>query len=273
MPARPAAVVVTWGGGARALACLAGLAQTAPQVERILVANGVPPPPGVDASVTIVQLASNTGYAGGANAGADAALERGATHLLLLNDDVQVEAGCVEALVAAAGDDAAAAPHIDAPGADAFAGARIDGRGFGVHGAGATDYLTGAALLVPRAVWERVGPFDERLFLYYEDVDWCVRARALGVRLVVADGARATHAAGSSTGGAQGATLAYYATRNRLWFLAGRRGRAAARREAARSSAAAIASVARGGSREVARARLQGIADWRRGRFGRGPYP
>ena len=274
MPARIAAIVVTLEGGARALACLARLTEAAPEVERILVVNGSAPPAGLDPGVTVVELADNAGYAGGANAGAAAAQARGATHLLLLNDDVLVEPGCVAALAAAAGDDKAAAPRIEAPGADAFSGARIDERrGFGVHAAGATDYLTGAALLVPCTVWDLVGPFDERLFLYYEDVDWCVRARALGVRLVVAPDARAAHATGSSTGGARGPTWAYYATRNRLWFLAGLRGRGAARREAARSAAAAVASLARGGSRAVARARLEGIADWSRGRFGRGPYP
>ena len=48
------------------------------------------------------------------------------------------------------------------------------------------DYLSGACLCISRAAWERVGPFNEELFLYYEDVDWCLRARALGVPLTVA---------------------------------------------------------------------------------------
>ena len=74
---------------------------------------------------------------------------------------------------------------IEAPGADAFAGGRLDARGFGRHEPGALDFLTGAALCLPRAAWERVGPFDERLFLYYEDVEWCLRARAAGFALRV----------------------------------------------------------------------------------------
>jgi GT2 family glycosyltransferase len=45
-------------------------------------------------------------------------------------------------------------------------------------------YISGACLLVSRNAWERVGPFDERFWLYSEEVDWARRARLAGYRIV-----------------------------------------------------------------------------------------
>jgi N-acetylglucosaminyl-diphospho-decaprenol L-rhamnosyltransferase len=45
----------------------------------------------------------------------------------------------------------------------------------------AVDWASGAALLIPRAAWERVGEFDRDIFMYMEDVDWCRRAATLGL--------------------------------------------------------------------------------------------
>ncbi len=43
------------------------------------------------------------------------------------------------------------------------------------------DYVAGACLLMPRAALDKVGPLDERYFLYFEETDWCLRARAAGL--------------------------------------------------------------------------------------------
>ena len=43
------------------------------------------------------------------------------------------------------------------------------------------DYVAGACLLMPRAALERVGPLDERFFLYFEETDWCRRAKDAGL--------------------------------------------------------------------------------------------
>ena len=42
------------------------------------------------------------------------------------------------------------------------------------------DWAVGAALLMRRTAIDEVGPFDERFFMYVEDLDWCWRARAAG---------------------------------------------------------------------------------------------
>jgi GT2 family glycosyltransferase len=55
------------------------------------------------------------------------------------------------------------------------------------------DYVTGCAMLVRREVFERVGPFDERYFMYFEDADLCRRARDAGFRVWCVPRARMWH--------------------------------------------------------------------------------
>ena len=257
------AVVVTWRSHERAVAAVAAVIDERVDCLLVDVESQVP---GAD-----LCLRQNVGFAAGANAGIARAFADGGTHAVLLNDDVIVGSGCIQALIRAAGDSGVASPSIDAPGADAFTGGRIDRkRGFGSHEAGELDFLTGAALCIPRGVWERVGPFNEQLFLYYEDVDWSRRALAAGVELHVALDAHATHDVGSSAGGE---TWAYYSTRNRLWFLQTYVGLRAARREAVRTSWRARLRAVRSSERAVAQAKLAGVEDWSAGRLGKGPYP
>ena len=271
-----AAVVVAWRAGARAGACLRRLAEVAPGARRILVDNEAGDGSGVDApdGTAVLRLPDNRGFSGGANAGLTRAFEDGAVHAVLLNDDLLVEAGCVEALVVAAGEDGAASPRIDGPPGFAFSGGELElQRGFGRHVDGARDYLSGACLCVSQNAWERVGPFDEELFLYYEDVDWSLRARALGVPLTVVLDAHATHSGGASSGGEQGETWAYYSTRNRLWLLEQQQGARVARREAVRTSIRARLRAVRSARRGIALAKLAGVRDWSEHRMGRGPWP
>ena len=222
----------------------------------------------------VLPLRENRGFAGGANAGLGRAFADGAEHAVLLNDDVLVEVGCVEALVAASGQRGAASPRIDGPPGIAFAGGELElVRGFGRHVDGAGDYLSGACLCISRGAWEAVGSFNEELFLYYEDVEWCLRARSHGVPLTVALDARAAHSGGATSGGGEGETWAYYATRNRLWLLEVERGARVAAREAAKTRLRARMRAVQPARRAVARAKLAGVLDWSERRMGRGPWP
>jgi GT2 family glycosyltransferase len=45
------------------------------------------------------------------------------------------------------------------------------------------DWVAGAMMLMPREVFDRTGGFDERLFMYGEDIEWCERIRAEGWRI------------------------------------------------------------------------------------------
>ena len=67
---------------------------------------------------------------------------------------------------------------------------------------------TGGAALYRRSAWEAVGGFDERIFLYYEDLDLALRIAAGGGRCRLAPEARALHAYSASLGAASGAKYA-----------------------------------------------------------------
>lgn len=55
------------------------------------------------------------------------------------------------------------------------------------------EAISGACMLVPRHALERVGGMDEGYFLHCEDLDWCMRFRAAGFRILFEPGARVTH--------------------------------------------------------------------------------
>lgn len=65
---------------------------------------------------------------------------------------------------------------------------------------GPFDWLAGACMLVRRDVFTRVGPFDEGYFLYFEELDFFRRARALGVATWCEPRSRVVHLVGQSTG-------------------------------------------------------------------------
>ncbi|MGQ9544432.1 MAG: glycosyltransferase family 2 protein [Candidatus Bathycorpusculaceae bacterium] len=54
-------------------------------------------------------------------------------------------------------------------------------------------YVNGTAMLTRKDIWKDVGPFDERYFLYGEDLDWCWRARLKGYKLLYVPSARIYH--------------------------------------------------------------------------------
>lgn len=86
----------------------------------------------------------------------------------------------------------------------------------------ATDFVSGASLVVSRKFLERVGPMKEDYFLYYEEVDWAMRRGNLP--LLYCEGAKVYHYAGSSIGSPTSGKMAsplslYFKVRGRLIFL------------------------------------------------------
>lgn len=230
-----AAVVLSWNGRDDTLAALRSLAGE--EVDTIVVDNA-----SEDGSagavaqefpaVELVQNDRNLGYAGGMNVGIRRALELGADHVLLLNNDVEVEPGAVAALVSEADGAGALSPLItfaSHPETVWYAGASFDPkrgyhgrhRGFGrpaaeFTGVSETERACGAAMLIPRAALTKVGLFDEKLFAYHEDTDWSLRARSAGLPVRVVPAARVRHKVSATTGGEGSATAIYFSVRNLL---------------------------------------------------------
>ncbi|MBD3163548.1 MAG: glycosyltransferase, partial [Candidatus Eisenbacteria bacterium] len=83
-------------------------------------------------------------------------------------------------------------------------------------------WVTGAALFIRRELFDRVGGFDEGFFLYFEETDFCFRAREAGHRCWYVPDARIVHVGGQSTG-VTGKANAERRRRPEYWFRSRRR--------------------------------------------------
>ncbi|HZR82397.1 MAG TPA: glycosyltransferase family 2 protein [Candidatus Binatia bacterium] len=161
--------------------------------------------------VELVLLPDNRHFAGGVNAGAERGIARGAAFLMILNNDTELEPGCLAELVATA------TAHHDAgivgpalldtrrreralslgerysPWSLAVPRTLLRVRRAGDGAPYRVGGVMGSALLVTRECFLRVGPYREDLLVYYEEVDFCLRARALGYRPMIAPRAIVRH--------------------------------------------------------------------------------
>ena len=156
------------------------------------------------------------------------------------------------------GDGRGTSPLVDEGTADAPGGEPRD-----------VDFVVGCALMVKRAVLERIGLLDERYFIYYEESDLCARVLAAGHRVVYQPEARLWHKVSQTFGQSSEFTL-YYMRRNVFLYLGlhGRRptlGRLAALGDTLRL--AAVWTVQ--GKRRRRYVLLRAVADYLRGRFGK----
>ncbi len=237
-------VILNWNGFRDTVECLESCRSIAYPALRILVVdNG-----SVDGSETrlrqrfpdleIIQTGRNLGFAGGNNVGIRIALERGADYVLLLNNDTVVHPDLIAALVRTARSDARIGmlcPKIyrfDPPDVLWYAGAHIiewlgwgNHRGDGIRDVGQFDALedvnrpTGCALMVTRAACDQVGLLGEEYFCYCEDLDWGLRARRAGFRIVYDPGTRVWHKVSRSSTGERSSVVLYYYVRNLMLCL------------------------------------------------------
>ncbi|MEM4230386.1 MAG: glycosyltransferase, partial [Candidatus Pacearchaeota archaeon] len=80
------------------------------------------------------------------------------------------------------------------------------------------DFASGACMLIKSDVFKKIGKFDERYFLYYEDSDFCQRAKKTQYKIIYNPKAILWHKNAGSTGGSGSELQDYYLTRNRLLF-------------------------------------------------------
>jgi GT2 family glycosyltransferase len=203
--------------------CLRSLQEHAPSMSyEIVVVDNASADGSVDSvklgwpDVRVIPMPTNVGFARANNAGMRQTISE---LILLLNSDTVVHAGSLDALVRALG---------DLPGASIVGPRLVDESGhpelsFGrmisplnelrqkaVTAASRrriaslssrvrlVDWVSAACLLVRRADAERAGLFDERYFMYCEDVDFCAAVRAQGGRVYFTPSAEVTHLRGRS---------------------------------------------------------------------------
>jgi N-acetylglucosaminyl-diphospho-decaprenol L-rhamnosyltransferase len=238
-------VVVDWNAGTALEACVASVLEDA-AAELVLVDNG-----STDGSAArvrarhpalrLLETGENLGFAAGANRGAAAA--RGEV-LVFLNPDARVLPGAIGRLVGAlaavpgagiAGGGLADADGRWQPAAARFAPVahllldttlgRLPARRW--RAPRRVDWVYGTFMAVRREVFERLGGFDPRYFLYGEDMDLCWRAARLGIGCLVVPAARAVHGANVSARTRFGSGREAEVVKGEMRFYAARAGRTA----------------------------------------------
>jgi len=241
---RVVAVVVNWNGGEENLACLHSLlAQGLSQGDIVFVDNGsgrgtFPQVRATFPGLTYVLNAGNEGYARGCNQGIEIALGRGAEHVFLMNNDVELPAGVLDALCAllerepGVGIVGPLVLYTFDKGRVWSAGGRVDYRqnlttllghgrpdGDRWRTTREVDFVPGCAMLLRCDMLRRTGAFDEGFFAYHEDADLCVRARTAGFSVVCLGSEIAFHDPHSTTGGGYNGARKYMMGVNSIWFL------------------------------------------------------
>ena len=79
------------------------------------------------------------------------------------------------------------------------------------------EMVTGAALMIKTDVYQKIGGFDEKFFMYFEDDDLCRRLVEAGYQNAVLTAARIVHLGGKSAKSTRQKKLYYYASQNRYW--------------------------------------------------------
>jgi GT2 family glycosyltransferase len=187
------------------------------------------------ADVIVLPQTQNLGFARAVNIGAEYAMERGAGAVFILNNDAEVLPGVLDELARRL----ARAPRVgvvtakvflsERPGhlwavGGTFTGRRVVEMGAGERDTGTyddarLDFAYGCALLVRARTFQDLGGFDERFFLYYEDIDLCLRARDAGWEIALAPDAHVLHEGSKSTEN-EPESKVYHHARSRLLFFA-----------------------------------------------------
>jgi hypothetical protein len=250
-------VIVNWNGGALLRACLASLAaaRDAAALQVTVVDNAsvdgstedLPPLP---RPLRLIRNTENLGFGRACNQGAAAGV---APAILFLNPDTQVEPDALgvarTALMADPRTGIVGARLVDPDGRTARSCARTPsgpgllGRALALDRLGlvrphflrewdhaedrAVDQVMGAFLMIRRDLFQTLGGFDPRFFVYWEDVDLCARARAAGVSVRHVAGAVARHLGQGTTRQVRARRLFYF-LRSQILYAGKHHGAAAA---------------------------------------------
>ncbi|HVT01017.1 MAG TPA: glycosyltransferase family 2 protein [Patescibacteria group bacterium] len=241
----------------------------------------------------LIENPVNLGFTGGCNEGARYAISNGADGVLFLNNDTVVDKDLISELIKGLNDSVGGVvPKIyfekgyefhkdrykkeDLGRVVWYAGGRMDwnnliGQNIGVDQVDEgqfdeekdVDLATGCCFLVSSGVLKKIGLYDDKYFLYYEDADLSERIKKAGYKLRYMPKAILWHKNAESSGGSGSDLQDYYISRNRMLFgmkYAPVKTKSALIREGLR--------LLRSGRKW----QKKGVKDYFLGRFGRGSY-
>lgn len=203
---RVVAVVISYNS-ANELSCSLPLLITQPGIDQIVVVDNASTDDSAEIAdrfgVTVVRNATNAGFGGGANRGAAEGPD--ADVYVFLNPDALPAPGCLDLLaraVAASGGVAGPVLRTGDSG-QSYVGTRLDVLAMPIEmiAAGRPLYVQGCALAIGAPLFRRIGGFDERYFLFAEDVELCLRSLRAGANVEVIPGAVVHHIGGANVPG------------------------------------------------------------------------
>ncbi len=245
-------VIVNWNSGKVILDCLSSIKKSGNLSDVIVVDNdssddSVSQIRKSFSEVKILQMRKNLGYGEGNNEGIKYFLKKGTKYILILNPDTLLEKSTIENLVDAMEKDkkiGIAGPKIliSPPRGSTFvhprgvlrlwsAGGIIDKNRYsgGLIGLGEVDnsqyseekevdFISGTAMLVKSEVFEKAGFFPISYFMYYEDVEFCLKAQKAGFKVSFVPSSVIFHKESTSVE-KDSPIHAYYMARNHLLFV------------------------------------------------------
>ncbi len=196
--------MINWNQKDCTIACIDSVIKASIPAEQIVLVDNGSQDGSVEAiearfpNLTQICNEENTGFTGGMNIGIECALERGAASVLVLNNDTVLDPAMIETLLQA--DETLDRPGILGPAIYYYDDPerlwrigevrhrwlpmpltlRMDHEALSKADPIEVDYVTGCAMLIRREVFERIGLFDTRYFIYYDDADLCRRALDAG---------------------------------------------------------------------------------------------
>ncbi|MBS7255456.1 glycosyltransferase family 2 protein [Flavobacterium branchiicola] len=186
-------------------------------------------------SVQYIECKDNSGFARGNNIVLQEVLKNDFEYILLANNDVFfTQANLLSSLKDKCAISKVVTPQILYYGTNEiwFSGGYINKyKGLNIHenefkpisevkqDERFVEFAPACFLMVHKNIFEKIGLFDEKFFVYWEDVDFCVRINNSGFKILLDPSLNIEHKVSVSTGGRASLFSTYYFLRNRLYFI------------------------------------------------------
>lgn len=184
-----------------------------------------------DERIIVLKQKENCGVAKGNNIGIKKSIELGCTHTLLLNNDTILTSCFLSELLACEKEIVTSKIYFYNTDKLWYAGGVfkiIKGTAEHLHYgeidnknicSGYYEYAPTCCMLIKNCVFDNVGFMDEKYFLYFDDTDFCYRAKSCNYKIWLCCESVIFHKVSLSTGGDRSPIAVYYSNRNRLYYI------------------------------------------------------